>query len=80
LDGSGYHLVYTFGGSDGAEPRNGMLAIGNTLYGTTETGGPAGWGTVFALAVPEPSGTALASTGGLACLLVALARRRRQTP
>ncbi|HVM47582.1 MAG TPA: choice-of-anchor tandem repeat GloVer-containing protein [Candidatus Acidoferrum sp.] len=35
--------------SDGAGPFAGLLLSGNTLYGTTQCGGSAGWGTVFAL-------------------------------
>ena len=33
----------------------GLTLSGNTLYGTTEFGGAYGYGTVFALTVPEPS-------------------------
>jgi uncharacterized repeat protein (TIGR03803 family) len=35
--------------SDGAEPYAGLLLSGSTLYGTAETGGTNGWGTVFSL-------------------------------
>jgi uncharacterized repeat protein (TIGR03803 family) len=35
--------------SDGAYPLDGLLLSGNTLYGTAQYGGSAGWGTVFAL-------------------------------
>jgi uncharacterized protein (TIGR03437 family) len=46
------------GGSDGGGP-NGFLALGGdgTLYGTTQSGGSAGDGTVFALklSLPQPS-------------------------
>ena len=46
------------GGSDGGAP-NGFLVIGSdgTLYGTTQSGGSGGDGTVFSLklAVPQPS-------------------------
>jgi len=52
LDKSGqYHVLYTFaGGVDGANPWSGLLrdSTGN-LYGTTEAGGTAGFGTVFRL-------------------------------
>jgi uncharacterized repeat protein (TIGR03803 family) len=37
------------GGSDGANPYAGLILSGNTLYGTANTGGSAGAGTVFAV-------------------------------
>jgi uncharacterized repeat protein (TIGR03803 family) len=43
-------LVYSFqGGADGAEPVAGLVDVGGTLYGTTESGGNAGYGTLFAI-------------------------------
>jgi uncharacterized repeat protein (TIGR03803 family) len=46
--------LYTFtGGSDGAYP-NGLIAVNNVLYGTTEGGGAKGSGTIFSI---TPSGT-----------------------
>lgn len=46
--------LYTFtGGSDGAYP-NGLVAVSNVLYGTTEGGGARSSGTIFSI---EPSGT-----------------------
>jgi len=50
-----YTVLYTFhGGADGANPWSGLVrdSAGN-LYGTTEAGGSAGFGTVFQL---SPSG------------------------
>jgi uncharacterized repeat protein (TIGR03803 family) len=49
-NGSGYTVLYSFGSSDtySARPRAGLVAIGNTLFGTTygkQT--PVGYGTVF---------------------------------
>ena len=35
--------------SEGASPYDGLMLSGNTLYGTTQFGGSAGWGTVFAV-------------------------------
>jgi len=51
-------VLYDFaGGSDGDTPSGGVIsdAAGN-LYGTTWTGGPNFWGTVFEL-MPNPDGT-----------------------
>ena len=56
LDKSGqYHVLYTFaGGADGVNPWSGLLRdAGGNLYGTTEAGGTAGYGTIFRL---SPSG------------------------
>lgn len=38
-----------FDGSDGANPQSGLIASGNTLYGTTYAGGNSGAGTVFSV-------------------------------
>lgn len=41
-------VVYSFhGGSDGAQPGSGVIAVGNALYGTTWNGGKYNGGTVF---------------------------------
>jgi len=37
------------GNSDGANPQDGLILSGNTLYGTAVNGGTYGWGTVFAI-------------------------------
>lgn len=44
-------VLYRFGGapSDGSVPNGTLLALGKVLYGTTETGGVRGRGTVFAI-------------------------------
>lgn len=62
-DGSCFTNLYNFsGGNDGAVPYDGLILSGNTLYGTTSSGGRNGSGTVFALslgAIPlnvEPAG------------------------
>jgi uncharacterized repeat protein (TIGR03803 family) len=39
---------------DGAQPVAGVLPLGNSLYGTTFSGGPGGVGTVFNIAIPYP--------------------------
>ena len=54
-DGTGFSVLYTFTLSDpdtgtngdGAFPLSGLLLAGNTLYGTTSSGGSAANGTVF---------------------------------
>lgn len=56
-DGTGFTSLYNFTGisgptstnSDGADPYAHLILSGNTLYGTTEEGGSAGGGTVFAV-------------------------------
>ena len=54
-DGSGLTSLYSFSdGSDGANPKGGLVLSGNTLYGTAELGGSSGLGTVFALSLPMP--------------------------
>ncbi len=47
-------LLYSFkGGNDGANPLAGLLAVDGTLYGTTQSGGAYGQGTVFSI---DPKG------------------------
>jgi uncharacterized repeat protein (TIGR03803 family) len=38
-DGSDYTVLRRFNGADGAGPNGNLLRLGNTLYGTTESGG-----------------------------------------
>ena len=47
-DGTGYQVLHSFGSpGDGAMPRAGVLLVGSTLFGTTESGGSSGLGTIF---------------------------------
>ena len=50
-DGSGFRLLHSFdlfgAGVEGATPQAGLIADGQTLYGTTANGGRAGRGTIF---------------------------------
>jgi len=47
-------VLHSFGtGSDGAEPDAGLVAVNDTLYGTTAAGGTSGKGTIFKI---TPSG------------------------
>ena len=62
-DGSSFETVHAFG--DQMYPVTRLLTVGSTLYGTTERGGTAGFGTVFALTIPEPSSVCLAIMAGL---------------
>jgi uncharacterized repeat protein (TIGR03803 family) len=49
-DGSGFSNLYCFSGwSDGSSPNGGLLLSGNTLYGTTSSGGSNYAGVVFAI-------------------------------
>lgn len=45
--GEDFTVLHEFSGSDGQEPRAGLVRSGNTLYGTTLMGGLFGGGTVF---------------------------------
>ena len=85
-NGTGFTVLHTFSAgnvgydlwgdtiltnSEGANPDAGLIAVGNTLYGTARQGGSGGNGTVFSLSfVPAPnilgvtlSGTNLVITG-----------------
>jgi uncharacterized repeat protein (TIGR03803 family) len=54
-DGTGYTNLYNFtGGSDGSGPVGVLVLSSNTIYGMTRLGGAGGWGTAFALALPQP--------------------------
>jgi uncharacterized repeat protein (TIGR03803 family) len=57
-DGTGFTNLYSFTeldqegsltNSDGANPQAGLILLSNTLYGTAESGGSLGYGTVFAV-------------------------------
>jgi uncharacterized repeat protein (TIGR03803 family) len=49
LRGQNFTTLHSFNASDGATPYAGLILSGNTLYGTTLSGGGSGIGTVFAL-------------------------------
>jgi uncharacterized repeat protein (TIGR03803 family) len=55
-DSVDFRSLYSFqgGSGDGANPQAGLLDVKGTFYGTTQGGGPNGYGTVFAV---TPSGT-----------------------
>jgi uncharacterized repeat protein (TIGR03803 family) len=51
-NGTGFTNLYVFtGGSDGSHPNRGLILSGNTLYGTTYSGGVNGNGTLFSLSL-----------------------------
>ena len=53
-DGSGFTTLYSFTrGSDGGDPQSDLVLFGNTLYGTANTGGDSGNGTVFSFTLPS---------------------------
>ena len=49
-DGTGFTNLYSFGGgNDGAAPDSGLLLLGDTLYGTTSSGGRSFNGVIYAV-------------------------------
>src|SRR5688500_14557006 len=44
-----FTTIHNFGGGGGGVPQTGLMISGNTLYGTTGSGGPSAQGTVFRL-------------------------------
>jgi len=59
-DGTGFTTVHDFtGSSDGGDPQSGLVLSGNTLYGTTYSGGSSGEGTVFKVNTDGTGFTAL---------------------
>ena len=58
------NTLASFNVSDGAGPQAGLILSGNTLYGTTGSGGAYGDGTVFSVPVTGGTPTVLASFNG----------------
>jgi uncharacterized repeat protein (TIGR03803 family) len=70
IDGTGFATLWSFtGGNDGANPWAGVLLAGNTLYGTTYSGGIRDVGTVFKMNVDGTGFTTLHgfTAGGDGC-------------
>ena len=61
-----YAQLYSFSGypHDGAFPYAGLTRVGGVLYGTTESGGASGYGTVFALLKKGPEFVLYSFAGG----------------
>jgi hypothetical protein len=67
-DGSGFTTLHTFEAAapstgtntDGGSP-NGLILSSNTLYGTANSRGNSGYGTVFSLTLPPPQLTVISS-------------------
>jgi uncharacterized repeat protein (TIGR03803 family) len=58
-------LLHAFaGGSDGAAPKAGLIAVNGTLYGTTSGGGSASLGTVFSIDPQSQAEMVLYAFGG----------------
>jgi uncharacterized repeat protein (TIGR03803 family) len=62
-----FNSIYSFtGGSIGGKtPNTNLVAIGSTLYGTTQSGGPVGEGTIYSLSTDGSSFDNLYSFGAL---------------
>jgi uncharacterized repeat protein (TIGR03803 family) len=63
-DGTGFTNIYSFSGSDGANPSGNLTISGNTLYGTTRAGGSWNDGTIFAISTNGAGFTNLYSFSG----------------
>jgi uncharacterized repeat protein (TIGR03803 family) len=54
-NGSGFIVLKTFTGVDGANPRRGLTSSGTILFGMTDSGGRNGYGVIYSLSVAPPS-------------------------
>jgi len=48
-NGTGFTLLHRFTGDDGRGPAGALILLGNTLYGTTQYGGPSNYGVLFSI-------------------------------
>jgi uncharacterized repeat protein (TIGR03803 family) len=64
-DGSGYTNLHDFTtGDDGANPYDGLIISGNTLYGTASLGGTLGYGNVYSVNTDGSNFKTIYSFGG----------------
>jgi uncharacterized repeat protein (TIGR03803 family) len=73
-------VLASFDMTDGANPWAGLTFFGNTLFGTTNSGGANYDGTVFSISLPEPASLLLLSLAAPALLLRRRARGTRSLP
>jgi uncharacterized repeat protein (TIGR03803 family) len=80
LDGSNYQILHTFkgGSAEGANPISTLTRVGNSLFGTTQYGGPSNNGTVFMITVPEPRAYLLALLGSFVLAATCALKRRNR--
>ena len=57
-------VLASFNGANGYEPQTGVVIVGNTLYGTTQSGGAYNEGTIFSVPITGGTPTVLASFNG----------------
>ena len=77
--GDNYSIIHSFNNSDGMGilPIGGLTLNGSTLYGMTMWGGQYNHGTIYALAIPEPSILTLLVAGTLTALAFGWRKIRR---
>jgi uncharacterized repeat protein (TIGR03803 family) len=65
-DGTGFITLHNFtGGGDGVSPLAGLVLSGNKLYGTANSGGNVGYGTIFSVSLPMPQLTITPSSSSI---------------
>ncbi len=76
-NGGDFQNLVIFNGANGWNPHGDLTSVGSTLYGMT-TIGNNGYGTVFALVLPEPSSAVLLGFGAIGLAAMAIRRRMRK--
>ncbi len=77
--GDNFSTIHSFNNADGMGilPIGGLTLNGSTLYGMTMGGGQYNHGTIYALAIPEPSTLALLAAGAFTVLAFSWRQIRR---